>query len=73
MFDLAGNDMPSPLRSALRNALERQVVRFGRAGRPDDLPGPRTDEVGDLPASLLDRLPSLLAIRMGAGGRVTMT
>ncbi len=40
----------------LRNSFDRQVVRFGRAGREDDLAGARPEGGGDLLAGAVDGL-----------------
>ena len=62
MLKLAGNDMPAPLHSSLCNALERQIVRLGRTGRPDYLRGLCADKIGNLLTGLFDSLPSLLTV-----------
>ncbi|MNK91939.1 hypothetical protein D3C87_1120560 [compost metagenome] len=70
VFDLAGDDMAAASAAGLGHAFEREVVGFGGAGGPDDLPGRRADQFGDLVSRLFDRLPGLLAEDVGAGGRV---
>ena len=60
-----------PLRLVeLRRALEREVVRLGRARGPDDLARVGVDQRGDLLARLLDRLLRLPAAGMAARRRV---
>jgi hypothetical protein len=60
---LGGDDVPADLarpRGCLgvhrRRALDRQVVRLGRAAREDDLLAVRADQPRDLPAGGLDRV-----------------
>src|SRR5690606_1968537 len=54
----------------VRRALEREVVRFGRAGGPDDLARVGADQFGHLDAGLFDGLFGFPAISMRAGGGV---
>src|SRR5207253_4585027 len=71
VFDLTGDDMPTRNTASLGDALESEVVRFSGAGGPDDLRRLCADQLGHLSASVLNRLSSLLAEGMRAGGRVT--
>ena len=53
----------APPSRGLRDPLDGQVVRFGRPGGEDDLPGLGADGPGDLLAGALDRLGRLPAER----------
>ena len=66
----ARDDVIALLAVHLGDALDREVVRFGRAAREDDFLRVRADQIGDLLARLLDRLLGLPAERMVAAGRV---
>ena len=59
----AARDQVALAGRVFRIALQREVVRFGGARRPDDLVGVRADQRGDLRAGLLD-----LVFREPAGG-----
>jgi hypothetical protein len=54
----------------VRGALDGQVVRFGRARRPDDLARVGADQVGHLLTGLLHGFLGLPAPRMAARSRV---
>ena len=56
----------------LRDPLDGQVVRFGRPGGEDDLPGLRADRPGDLLAGPLDRLGRLPAETMRRAGGIAV-
>src|SRR6185436_4156027 len=64
------DDVVALLAVHLGDALDRQVVRFGRAAREDDLLRVRADEIRNLLARLLDRLFRFPAERMVAAGGV---
>ncbi|EDT38009.1 hypothetical protein BamMEX5DRAFT_6215 [Burkholderia ambifaria MEX-5] len=62
VFD-AARDQVALVGGGLRVALQREVVRFGGARRPDDLVGVRADQCGNLRACVLD-----FFLRQPAGG-----
>ena len=66
----ARDDVVALLAVHLGDALDREVVRLGRAAGEDDLLRVRADQIGDLLARLLDRLFGFPAERMVAAGGV---
>ncbi len=66
----ARDDVIALLAVHLGDALDREVVRLGRAAGEDDFLGVRADQIGHLLARLVDRLFGLPAERMVAARRV---
>ena len=66
----AGDDVIALLAIHLGDALDREVVRLGRAAREDDFLRVGANQVGDLFAGLLDRLFGLPSKRMVAARRI---
>ena len=62
----------APPRRGLRDTLDGQVVRFGRPGGEDDLPGLRPDGPRDLLAGTLDGLGRLPAKAMRDARRIAI-
>ncbi|OPZ14237.1 MAG: hypothetical protein BWZ10_01951 [candidate division BRC1 bacterium ADurb.BinA364] len=67
-----GDDAPAFLGVVGRDALQRQIVGFGGAGGPDDLPGIGADQRGDLLARLFDQGLGLPAECVRAAGGVAI-
>ena len=65
-----GDDVLAALRMKLDRALDRQVVRLGRAAGENDVARLGVDQGGDLRPRLLDRLFGLPAPRVAAARRV---
>ncbi len=66
-----GNDVVATLAVHLGNTLDGQIGAFGGSGGEDDLLGGRTDQLGNLFASLLDALLGLPAEGVVSAGRIT--
>src|SRR4051794_16477882 len=64
MFDGAGQDAAGWIAS---QAEQGEVVRLGGTAGKDDLIGKRTEQLGDLLASVLKSLASLATVLMSAG------
>ncbi|MCY1554228.1 hypothetical protein D9M68_907880 [compost metagenome] len=71
MFDLGGDQVLAFTTIEIGNALDRQVVRFGGTGGPDDLARIGIDQLGDLATAVFHSLLSLPTKYMGTRRRVT--
>jgi hypothetical protein len=65
VLGLDGDDVLALRFIEVRGALQRQVVRFGRARSPDDLARIGADQRGDVRARFLDGRLGAPAIRNG--------
>ena len=66
MFDTHGDDVLALALIEVRRTLDRQVIRFGRTGSPDDLFGIGIHQRRNLRARQLDGFFRLPTIVMGA-------
>ena len=64
------HDVVAAFAAGVRRALDRQVVRLGRAAREYNLARRRADERGDFPAGTNDSLVGLPAVGVLAAGRI---
>ncbi|MDT4868051.1 hypothetical protein FQZ97_1029930 [compost metagenome] len=70
VLDLRGHDVLALATVEVGNAFDRQVVRLGGTGRPDDLARVSIDQLGNLTTTVLDSLLGLPAKHMGARCRI---